>query len=82
MRFPSRTPRPPRVARGRPTAAPIRHNDTHLTHAQTPIGIGIDAQMPNSMPRAEDDAATLAGSPEFHDRPGSGKLTKNRQFVF
>jgi hypothetical protein len=34
------------------------------------------------MPRAEDDATTRGRSPEFHDRPGSGKLTKNRQFVF
>jgi len=34
------------------------------------------------MPRAEDDAATRAGSPEFHDRPGSGKLTADRHQYF
>jgi hypothetical protein len=34
------------------------------------------------MPRAEDDAATRAHSPEFHDRPGSGKNTADRQRVY
>jgi hypothetical protein len=33
----------------------------------------IDAQKPASMPRAEDDERTRAHSPDFHDRPGSGK---------
>jgi hypothetical protein len=28
---------------------------------------------PSSMPRAEDDAAVRERSPEFNDRPGSGK---------
>jgi hypothetical protein len=62
------------------TPVPIR--DTHLTAAQTPRGVGIDAQMPNSMPRAEDDATTRAGSHEFHDRPGSGSDSARRLRFF
>ena len=69
-----------RARRG--AGVPSPRKDTHLTHEQSPQRVGIDAQMPNSMPRAEDDAATRAGSPEFHDRPGSGKHTANRQSVF
>jgi hypothetical protein len=50
------------------------------THAATPDGQegdnagqreqsrGISPLNPSSMPRAEDDEATHAGSPEFHDR--------------
>ena len=34
-----------------------------------PIGL----HDPSSMPRGEDDAAVRERSPEFHDRPGSGK---------
>jgi hypothetical protein len=59
-------------------AAPRR--DTHLT--DSPVRPGIDAQTPSSMPRAEDDADTRANSPEFHDRPGSGKDTANRLTFF
>jgi hypothetical protein len=29
---------------------------------------GIEPRRPETMPRAEDDAATFANSPEFHDR--------------
>jgi hypothetical protein len=39
---------------------------------------GIDAQDPDRMPRAEDDERTRANSPEFHDRPGSGKYITPR----
>ena len=56
--------------------------DTHVTKADSPEGPGINAQTPDSMPRAEDDEATRARSPEFHDRPGSGKRTADRQRVF
>lgn len=56
--------------------------DTHLTLAQCSQGVGIDAQMPNSMPRAEDDVNTRAQSGEFHDRPGSGRDTANRHSYF
>lgn len=35
----------------------------------TPIGL----HDPSSMPRGEDDATVRERSPEFHDRPGSGK---------
>ncbi len=56
--------------------------DTHLTHEQTPVRPGINAQTPSSMPRGEDDDATRAQSPEFHDRPGSGKHTADRMKVF
>jgi len=34
------------------------------------------------MPRAEDDEATRAHSPDFNDRPGSGKYTADRLNVF
>ena len=64
----------------RPTAPPRR--DTHVTHADAPVRPGINAQTPNSMPRAEDDDTTRAHSPEFHDRPGSGKHTADRQSHF
>jgi len=56
--------------------------DTHLTNEDAPVRRGINAQTPNTMPRAEDDEATRAHSPEFHDRPGSGKHTADRQRVF
>lgn len=78
----SRTARASRVARRKQAAAPVARKDSHVTHAQSPVRIGIDAQMPNSMPRWEDDAITRGGSNEFHDRPGSGKHIHNRQFVF
>lgn len=58
------------------------HHDTHLTNAQTPLGPGVGSQSPETMPRAEDDAATRAGSPEFHDRPGSGKHTADRMTYY
>ena len=56
--------------------------DTHLTNADSPVRPGIDAQTPSSMPRAEDDEDTRANSPEFHDRPGSGKDTAHRLTFF
>jgi hypothetical protein len=79
MKTTSRTWRP---ARSRRSARSVPPRDTHITHAQSPQRIGIDAQVPNSMPRAEDDVATRAGSPEFHDRPGSGGDTAKRHFFF
>jgi hypothetical protein len=49
-------------------------------HAQTNVGDAIDNDAPpiglhdpSSMPRGEDDPVVLDRSPEFHDRPGSGK---------
>ena len=56
--------------------------DTHVTKEDSPEGPGIDAQDPDRMPRAEDDEATRAHSPEFHDRPGSGKNIGERQRFF
>lgn len=56
--------------------------DTHVREEDAPVGPGINAQTPDSMPRAEDDAATRAQSREFHDRPGSGKNTADRQRVY
>lgn len=64
----------------RPTVP--RRTDTHVTHEDAPVRPGISAQMPNSMPRAEDDEATRAQSPEFHDRPGSGKYTADKRIYF
>lgn len=60
---------------------PLR-KDTHITAEQAPDRPGIDAQQPGTMPRAEDDAATRARSPEFHDRPGSGRHIADRLKVF
>jgi hypothetical protein len=56
--------------------------DTHVTHAGAPVLPGINAQTPGTMPRAEDDAATRAHSPEFHDRPGSGRYVADRLKYF
>jgi hypothetical protein len=61
------------------TTAP---KDTHITHDEAPVRPGINAQTPSTMPRGEDDDATRAHSPEFHDRPGSGKHTADRMKVF
>ena len=54
----------------------------HVTHDDAPVRPGINAQTPSSMPRAEDDEATRAHSPEFNDRPGSGKHTADRLIHF
>ena len=48
----------------------------------SPVLPGINAQTPETMPRAEDDEATRANSPEFHDRPGSGRHTADRLKYF
>ena len=56
--------------------------DTHVKQEQSPVRIGIDSQMPNSMPRAEDDVITRAGSRDFHDQPGSGGNIARRWFFF
>ena len=60
---------------------PPRRN-THRTPEQSPQRLGIDAQMPSSMPRAEDDAITRGGSRDFHDLPGSGADTARRKLFF
>ena len=70
------------VATGGPSVIPHERRDTHVTHEQSPIATGIDAQVPNSMPRAEDDGITRAGSREFHDQPGSGGNTACRHVFF
>jgi hypothetical protein len=75
----------PRIWRRRDrrrTVEPAPRRDTHVTHGQSPVQIGISPAMPGSMPRAEDDAATRARSREFHDQPGSGKDTSTRHFYF
>jgi hypothetical protein len=56
--------------------------DTHVTKEGSPQGPGVTPQAPSTMPRAEDDGLTRANSPEFHDRPGSGKHTADRHRVF
>jgi hypothetical protein len=70
----------PRNRRQTTETAPRR--DTHITHEQSPLQIGISPQMPGTMPRAEDDATTRERSPSFHDQPGSGKDTSTRHFYF
>jgi hypothetical protein len=62
--------------------AVVIRKDTHVGLADAPVLPGINAQTPGSMPRAEDDDATRAHSPEFHDRPGSGKNTADRLTYF
>ena len=44
-----------------------------MVHAPGEDGPPISPLDPSSMPRAEDDAESMANSPEFHDQPGSGK---------
>jgi len=65
-----------------PAAGTAPRTDTHVTHAGAPVLPGINALTPGTMPRAEDDEATRAHSPEFHDRPGSGKNTADRLKYF
>ena len=63
-------------------ADPLRRTDTHVAKEDSPERPGINAQTPDSMPRAEDDEATRANSPEFHDRPGSGRHTADKDKYF
>jgi hypothetical protein len=56
--------------------------DTHVSHDDAPVLPGTNAQTPSSMPLADDDEATRAHSPEFHDRPGSCKHTADRLRYF
>jgi len=60
----------------------VPYRDTHVRREGSPVLPGITPQTPGTMPRAEDDEATRAHSPEFHDRPGSGKYTADRQRYF
>ena len=62
--------------------APVPRADTHVRPENAPRRPGISPLTPSSMPRAEDDGETWAHSPEFHDRPGSGKHTADRLKVF
>lgn len=59
-------------------AATPPRKTTHVTHADAPPQPGISPLSIGTMPRAEDDEATRAGSYEFHDRPGSGRHTADR----
>jgi hypothetical protein len=54
----------------------------YVTHEDAPVLPGISPQSPGRIPRAEDDEATRAHSPDFNDRPGSGKHTADRLNVF
>jgi hypothetical protein len=54
------------------------HEARHVTHDDAPVLPGISPLTIPTMPRAEDDDATRAGSYEFHDRPGSGRHTTER----
>jgi hypothetical protein len=64
------------------TADTVPRTDIHVAHTGAPVLPGINALTPGTMPRAEDDEATRAHSPEFHDRPGSGKNTADRLKYF
>lgn len=65
-------------------ARPGPRADTHVRVRleDAPVRPGISPTSPGSMPRAEDDVDTWAHSPEFHDRPGSGKHTAARLKFF
>ena len=54
----------------------------YVRHEDAPVLPGISPQSPGRMPRAEDDEATRAHSPDFNDRPGSGRHTADRLNVF
>ena len=56
--------------------------DRYVGHDDAPVLPGISPQTPGRMPRAEDDEVTRAHSPDFNDRPGSGKHTTDRLNVF
>ena len=71
----------PTAAMPHTTDQAARH-DTHVTKEDSPQRPGINAQTPDTMPRAEDDEATRAHSPEFHDRPGSGRNIADRRRIF
>ena len=60
----------------------VPHRDTHVTRENAPVLPGISPLAPGTMPRAEDDEATRANSPDFHDRPGSGRHTADRLKCF
>ena len=66
------------------TKTPLREGrrDRYVGHDDAPVLPGISPQTPGRMPRAEDDEATRAHSPDFNDRPGSGKHTTDRLNVF
>jgi hypothetical protein len=78
---------PPPASSPKRSEAPMNprkttRKDTHVTKEESPVKPGIDAQNPSSMPRAEDDEFTRAHSPEFHDRPGSGKNIADKERFF
>jgi hypothetical protein len=57
-----------------------RNAEERDAHSRPNVGDAIDNDAPPiglhdpaSMPRGEDDPIVLDRSPEFHDRPGSGK---------
>ena len=50
-------------------SAPTAKAGDAIDNDDVPIGL----HDPSSMPRGEDDATVRERSPEFHDRPGSGK---------
>ena len=67
-------------ASGRGDTAADRDASDHDAHTHPNAGDAIDNDAPPiglhdpaSMPRGEDDPVVLDRSPEFHDRPGSGK---------
>lgn len=63
-------------------ARPGPRADTHVRPENAQVRPGISPRTPSTMPRAENDADTWAQSPEFHDRPGSGKHTADRLKFF
>ena len=60
----------------------VPRRDTQVRDSGSLVLPGISPLTPGTMPRAEDDEATRANSPEFHDRPGSGKNTADRLKYF
>lgn len=60
-----RDPRKPDTQADQPIAD-LRY--AHKNRADAGDEAGVNPREPSSMPRGEDDAATLADSPEYHDR--------------
>lgn len=67
---------------GLDTPPPRDRRARYISHDDAPVLPGISPETPGRMPRAEDDDATRAHSPDFNDRPGSGKNTADRLNVF
>jgi hypothetical protein len=69
-----RTPSPPDAKDEQPApGGTLNIPAKQMVHAPGEDGPPISPVEPSSMPRAEDDAESMRNSPEYTDKPGSGK---------